>query len=241
MPDLKLDILAVAAHPDDAELACAGTLMAHIAMGQKCGILDLTQGEMGTRGTPKIREIESQNSAKILGIHARENCNIGDCTFENNFENQLKIIQIIRKYKPEILLINAPEDRHPDHGRASKLTSDAAFYAGLQKIETSIEGQTQTQWRPKQILYYVQDKLLTVDFVVDITPYFAKKMAAIKSFESQFYDPNLNQPSTYIADEKYLSYIEARAIEFGHSIGVQYGEGFIKQKQLNIKNILNIV
>ncbi len=238
---MKLDILAIAAHPDDIELACAGTIMHHIALGKKCGILDLTLGEMGTRGTPQLREIESKKANEILHIDIRENCNMGDCTFENNFENQLKIIKKIRKYKPEILLINAPEDRHPDHGRASKLTSDAAFYAGLLKIKTTYNNIEQAPWRPKQIFSYVQDTLLKVDFVVDITPHFQRKLAAIKAYQSQFYDPNnTNEPSTYIADEKYFSYLEARAIEFGHSIGVKYGEGFIKHKQINVKNIFDI-
>ncbi|TAG56831.1 MAG: bacillithiol biosynthesis deacetylase BshB1 [Cytophagales bacterium] len=237
---MKLDILAIAAHPDDVELACSGTLMVQKALGNTCGILDLTKGEMGTRGTIEIRKIESENATQIIGIDVRENINLGDCKFENNLNNQVKIIEIIRKYQPEIVLINAPEDRHPDHGRASKLSSDACFYAGLKKIETFENKILQNPWRPKQVFHYVQDKMLTVDFVIDITPYFESKMKSIKAYSSQFFNPNSSEPSTYIADEKYFSYIEARATEFGHSIGVRYGEGFIKQKQIGIKNIFNI-
>lgn len=238
---MKLDILAIAAHPDDVELSAAGTLMSHIAQSKKCGILDLTQGEMGTRGTPEIRKLEAQAASKIVGIEVRENINIGDCTFENSFENQKAIIQIIRKYQPEILLINAPEDRHPDHGKAAKLATDAQFFSGLRKIETVDNQAIQAPWRPKSVYHYIQDKFLIPDFVVDITPYFERKIEAIKAYKTQFYDPNSTEPSTYIADEKYFDYLEARALEFGHSIGVKYAEGFIKQKQLGIKNFFDLI
>lgn len=238
---MKLDILAIAAHPDDVELAAAGTLISHIAQGKKCGILDLTEGEMGTRGSVQLRKLEAEKASQIMGISVRENINIGDCTFENTFENQKAIIQIIRKYQPEILLINAPEDRHPDHGKAAKLATDAQFFSGLRKIETFDNQVIQTPWRPKFIYHYVQDKYLTPDFVVDITPYFDQKIAAIKAYKTQFYDPNSSEPSTYIADEKYFAYLEARALEYGHSIGVKYAEGFIKQKQLGIKNIFDLI
>lgn len=237
---MKLDILAIAAHPDDAELSCAGTLMSHVAQGYKVGILDLTRGEMGTRGTPELRDLEAKESSAILGIHVRENLAMADCFFENNRDNQMAIIKIIRKYQPEIVLLNAPEDRHPDHGKAAKLGSDACFMAGLKKIDTQINGTNQPEWRPKFVYHYVQDRLLTCDFVVDVTPFFERKVATIKAFKSQFFDPNSHEPKTYISDEKYFAYIEARALEFGHSIGVKYGEGFIKQRQIGVKDIVQL-
>lgn len=238
---MKIDVLAIAAHPDDVELAAAGTLMRHIDLGKKCGVLDLTQGEMGTRGTPTLRKTEAENASKILGLACRENINLGDCIFQNSFENQKRIIQIIRKYQPEVLLINAPTDRHPDHAKAAKLATDAHFFSGLTKIETFDRQIIQNPWRPKYIYHYIQDTFLTPDFVIDITPYFERKIEAIKAYKSQFYDPNSTEPATYIADEKYFDYIEARAVELGHSIGVRYAEGFIKQKQLGIKNIFDLI
>jgi bacillithiol biosynthesis deacetylase BshB1 len=238
---MKLDILAIAAHPDDAELSCSGTLMAHIAQGYKAGILDLTRGEMGTRGTPELRDQEAKDSYEIMGLHARENLAMADCFFENNKEHQIEIIKMIRKYQPEIVFLNAPEDRHPDHGKGSKLGSDACFFAGLLKIETKLNGEIQKEWRPKFVYHYIQDKLLQHDFVVDISPYFERKIASIRAFKSQFYNPGSNEPSTYISDEKYFSYIEARSLEHGPSIGAKYGEGFIKQRQLGVKNIFELI
>lgn len=237
---MKLDMLAMAAHPDDAELSCGGTLISHIEQGYKVGILDFTRGEMGTRGTPELRIIESSNSSAVLGIHARENLGFADAFFENNSEHQLEIIKIIRKYQPEIVLLNAPEDRHPDHGKAANLGYDACFLAGLAKIETKLNGDIQHQWRPKYIYHYIQDKLLVHDFVIDISLGYERKIQAIKTFKSQFYDPDSNEIMTYISDEKYFDYIEARALEFGHSIGVKYGEGFIKHRQLGVKNIFDL-
>ena len=238
---INLDILAIAAHPDDAELSCAGTLLSHIHQGFKVGILDLTQGEMGTRGTPEIRSTEAKKSTEILGIHIRENLGMADCFFENDRPHQIEIIKIIRKYRPKIVLLNAPEDRHPDHGKGSQLGSDACFLAGLQKIETKHEGEFQKEWRPQFVYHYIQDRLLEHDFVVDITPYFETKILGIKAFSSQFFDPNNSETKTYISDEKYFNYIEGRALEFGHSIGVKYGEGFIKQRQIGIKNIFDLI
>lgn len=238
---MDLDILAFAAHPDDVELSAAGTLMAHVEKGYKVGILDFTRGELGSRGSADLRDLEAQASSKILQIHARENLRFADGFFENNKEHQLEIIKIIRKYRPKIVLLNAPEDRHPDHGKASQLGSDACFLSGLLKIETKLNGEMQQHWRPQFVYHYIQDRLLVHDFVVDVTPFWDRKIEAIKAFKSQFFDPNSQEPATYISDPKYFDYIEARMLEYGHSIGVKYGEGFIKQRQLGLKNLLDLI
>ncbi|MDX2188495.1 MAG: bacillithiol biosynthesis deacetylase BshB1 [Bacteroidota bacterium] len=237
----KLSILAVAAHPDDVELSCAGTLIKHAQLGYKTGILDLTQGELGTKGTPAIRKKEADAASKIMGISYRENLGLADGFFENDKTHLIEIVKIIRHCSPEIMFINAPQDRHPDHGNAAELTKRACFLAGLVKIETSYMGAIQKPWRPKQIFHYVQDTLLPVDFVIDITQQFELKMDAIKAFGSQFYNPNSNEPKTYISDEKYFAYIQARATEFGHSISTLYGEGFIKTRQIGLENIFNLI
>lgn len=238
---MTLDILALAAHPDDAELSCAATLMKHVDLGYKVGICDLTRGELGTRGTPELRAEESKASTEILKIHARENLGLADGFFENNKENQLELIKIIRKYRPKIVFLNAPDDRHPDHGRSAKLESDACFLSGLRKIETKLNGEFQKEWRPQFMYHYIQDRLLPHDFVIDVSPYFERKIQAIKAFKSQFFDPSSAEPATYISDPKYFDYIEARMIEYGHAIGVKYGEGFIKQRQLGINNIFDLI
>jgi N-acetylglucosamine malate deacetylase 1 len=239
--NLKLDILALAAHPDDAELSCSGTLMSHVSQGYKAGILDLTRGELGTRGTPALRSEEAQNSSAIMGIHARENLGFADGFFENNQAHQIEIIKQIRKFRPTIVLLNAPHDRHPDHRRASQLQSDACFLSGLSKIETKLDGAFQTAFRPSFVYYYIQDKLLNHDFVMDVTPFYERKMLAIKAFKSQFFDVNSQEPSTYISNPNYFDYIRARMLEYGHAIGVQYGEGFIKQRQIGTSSLFNFI
>ncbi|NCP45050.1 MAG: bacillithiol biosynthesis deacetylase BshB1, partial [Flavobacteriales bacterium] len=186
---MKLDILAIGIHPDDVELSCSGTLLKHIALGKKVGILDLTHGELGSRGSAEIRLQEAKNAALIMGVHTREILNFSDGFFENNKEHQLAIIKMLRLYQPEIVLANATSDRHPDHGRASKLISDACFYGGLRKIETEFEGQIQQHWRPKAVYHYIQDRYLKPDFVVDVTDFVDKKMEAINAYSSQFYNP----------------------------------------------------
>jgi bacillithiol biosynthesis deacetylase BshB1 len=225
---MKLDILVMAAHPDDAELSCAGTILKHIAEGKKVGIVDFTRGELGTRGTPEIRLQESADATKILGLHARENLGIRDGFFINDEETQLKLIEIIRKYQPEVVLANALEDRHPDHGKGAQLAIDACFLSGLRQIKTG----DLSAWRPKQVYHYIQDRYLEPDFVIDITAHWDQKEAAIRAFKSQFFDPSSAEPASYISSPDFLNFIQARGMEMGHKIGVKYGEGFQSQKTL---------
>ena len=238
---MKLDILVMAAHPDDAELAVSGTIAAAIAQGKKVGIVDFTRGELGTRGTPEIRLAESAEASQILGIHARVNLELADGFFQNNQESQLKLIEVIRAFQPEIVLANALEDRHPDHGKGAQLAIDACFLSGLRKIETTREGEKQTEWRPKQLFHYIQDRYLTPDFVIDISKHWATKEASIRAFRSQFFDPNSTEPASYISSPEFLNFIEARAREMGHKIGVQYGEGFQTQKTIAIHDLTSLV
>jgi bacillithiol biosynthesis deacetylase BshB1 len=228
---MKLDILVMAAHPDDAELSCAGTILKHIAAGKKVGIVDFTRGELGTRGTPEIRLQESADATKILGLQARENLGIRDGFFRNDEETQLKLIEVIRKYQPDIVLANALEDRHPDHGKGAQLAIDACFLSGLRQIKTG----DLPAWRPAQVYHYIQDRYLEPDFVVDISSQWDQKEAAIRAFKSQFFDPNSAEPASYISSPDFLNFIQARAMEMGHKIGVKYGEGFQSQKTLEKK------
>jgi bacillithiol biosynthesis deacetylase BshB1 len=225
---MKLDILVMAAHPDDAELSCSGTILKHIAAGKKVGIVDFTRGELGTRGTPEIRLQESADATKILGLHARENLGIRDGFFRNDEETQLKLIEIIRKYQPDIVLANALEDRHPDHGKGAQLAIDACFLSGLRQIKTG----DLSAWRPAQVYHYIQDRYIEPDFVVDISAHWDQKEAAIRAFKSQFFDPSSVEPASYISSPDFLNFIQARAMEMGHKIGVKYGEGFQSQKTL---------
>lgn len=234
---MKLDILAFGVHPDDVELSCAGTILAAIAEGKNVGIFDLTKGELGTRGNAETRKIEADNAAKVLGVSIRENLKMADGFFKNDEAHQRKIIEIVRKYKPEIVLCNAPEDRHPDHGRSAKLISDACFLAGLRKIVTNDDGKMQESWRPKYIFHYIQDRSLKPDFLVDISAHFAKKVEAILCYTTQFHNPNLNEPQTYISSPQFLDSIKGRDTMMGKNIGVQYAEGFITEKLLGIKSL----
>jgi bacillithiol biosynthesis deacetylase BshB1 len=238
---MKLDILVMAAHPDDAELAVSGTIAAAIAQGKKVGIVDFTRGELGTRGTPEIRLAESAVASKVLGIHARVNLELADGFFQNDQESQRKLIEVIRAFQPEIVLANALEDRHPDHGKGAKLAIDACFLSGLRKIETTREGVKQTEWRPKQLFHYIQDRYLTPDFVIDISKHWATKEASIRAFRSQFFDPNSIEPASYISSPEFLNFIEARAREMGHKIGAQYGEGFQTQKTIAIHDLASLL
>jgi len=237
---MKLDILVIAAHPDDAELACSGTILAHVAKGYKVGILDLTQGEMGTRGTPEIRLMESEAATKIMQLSARENLGFKDVFFKDDEWHQLEIIKIIRKYRPEIVLANAVSDRHPDHGKGSELASKACFMSGLRRIETEIDGISQSAWRPKFVYHYIQNNYIKPDFVVDITPYWEKKVESIKAFKSQFYDPNSKEPQSFISSADFLDFIEARAREFGHAIMVKYGEGFTIERMIGVDDLFSL-
>jgi len=238
---MKLDILAISAHPDDTELSCSGTLLAHHTMGYKTGILDLTEGEMSTRGTPEIRRKESAEASEIMEISIRENLGLSDAKFDLSFENQLRVIKVLRKYRPEIILANAPYDRHPDHVRAAQLIEEAVFKSGLVKIETEDEKVSQSTWRPKKVYHYIQSVSLEPDFICDISAHMEQKMAAIRVFKSQFFDPNSNEPDTYISNPDFLKLIEARSREWGHRIGVSYGEGFVQRQSLGVKSLFDLV
>ncbi|MFA4867743.1 MAG: bacillithiol biosynthesis deacetylase BshB1 [Pedobacter sp.] len=237
---MKLDILVLAVHPDDAELGCSGTILKHIELGKKVGIIDFTRGELGTRGSAEIRDVEAADSAKIMGLHARENLGLRDGFFENNEAHQLEVIKMIRKYQPEIVLTNALHDRHPDHGRAGDLANDACFLAGLAKIETELDGEKQLAWRPNLILQYIQDRYIEPDIIIDITPYFETKIAAIKAFKTQFFNPDLDEPDTYISSPEFFESVIGRAREFGKSVGATYGEGFTSRKLLGVDNLFNL-
>lgn len=232
----KLEILAFGVHPDDVELGCSGTLMAAVTEGKKVGIVDLTRGELGTRGSAEIRKVEAANAAKVLGITIRENLGIADGFFQNDEFHQRRVIEVIRKYQPEILLCNAPEDRHPDHGRSAKLVSDAAFLSGLRKIETTLEGEQQEAWRPKYVFHYLQDRFLQPDFVVDISAHIDKKIEAVLQYTTQFFNPELNEPETYISSPEFLETVKARAMMLGKRIGVKFAEGYISEKMIGVKS-----
>ena len=238
---LKLDILAFGAHPDDVELGCAGTLLGAIAEGKKVGVIDLTKGELGTRGSISQRLSEAQLASEVIGLTIRENLGMADGFFINNKEHQLIIIETIRRFQPSIIFCNAPEDRHPDHGRAASLIEEAAFLSGLEKIKTSHEGIAQEAWRPTQVFHYIQSRSLTPHFVVDISKHIEKKMEAILAHSSQFYDPKSNEPDTFISSAAFLEFVKGRAKELGQQIGVQYAEGFITQKTLGINSLDAII
>lgn len=230
----KLDILAFGVHPDDVELGCSGTILANIKQGKKVGIVDLTQGELGTRGTPETRKIEAELAAKVLNVSTRLNLKMADGFFQNDEKHQRQVIEVIRKYQPEIVLCNAIEDRHPDHGRSAKLVEDAAFLSGLRKIETRYEGTEQTAWRPKYVFHYLQDRFLQPDFIFDISEFFEQKLQSVLCYKTQFYDPASNEPNTYISSPEFFDAVKARAMMLGKRIGVRYAEGFVSKKMIGI-------
>jgi bacillithiol biosynthesis deacetylase BshB1 len=238
---MKLDILALGVHPDDVELSCAGVLLVEKMNGKKTGIIDLTQGELGTRGTAETRKTEAADAAMILGVDIRENLEMADGFFQNDEANQRKIISALRAYQPEIILCNAPEDRHPDHGRSSKLVADAAFLSGLKKIQTERNGMVQEAWRPKYVFRYIQDRMLQPDFVIDITEVFDKKIEAIKAYKTQFNSGEMDGPETYISTPDFLDSVIYRHKWFGKMIGVKYAEGFISEKMVGLKNFDSII
>ena len=232
---MKLDLLVFGVHPDDAELGCGGVLLSEKSSGKKTGIIDLTQGELGTRGTPQTRKQEATAAAKILDVDVRINLKLADGFFENNEASQRVVISALRKYQPEIIICNAPEDRHPDHGRSARLVSDAAFLSGLVKIETAEGNVIQDAWRPKYVLFYIQDRYLKPDFVVDITNVFEQKLESVKAYKTQFFDPEApGGPQTYISSPEFLESVVSRAAMFGKMIGVKYAEGFISKKMIGI-------
>ena len=238
---MKLDLLVFAAHPDDAELSCSGTILKNISMGKKVGLIDLTRGELGTRGSAEIRDEEAKASKEILGIHVRENLRMRDGFFTADEEHQLQIIIMLRKYKPEIILCNALYDRHPDHGKGSELITRSAFLSGLIKIKTELNGDVQDAWRPRLVLQYIQDTYIKPDILVDITEFWDKKMESIKAFKTQFFNPEYDEPnSTYISSPEFLLILEARARELGKSIGATYAEGFTSQKLLGVDDLFQL-
>lgn len=238
----KLDILAFGAHPDDVELSCSGTLIKHHAMGYATGIVDFTRGELGTRGTPEQRLEEAAEAAKIMGVSFRENLDFEDGWFENDRDHQIEVIRKIRKYRPEIVLATAVYDRHPDHGRAARVMNEALFKSGLEKIHTVDEnGDTQLPWRPKKTYHYIQSVSLEPDFLVDVSEHHSIKMEAVRAYRSQFYDPNSEEPETYISTPEFMNMLEARSAEYGHRIGVKYAEGFIQHQFLGVKSLFDLV
>ena len=240
---MKLDILVMAVHPDDAELSCAGTIASHIAAGKKVGIVDFTQGELGTRGTPAIRLAESEAATEILGLHARENLGFRDGFSVNDETHQRMLMEVIRRYQPDIVLANAMDDRHPDHGRAAKLAIDACFYSGLRMVETidRLLGTPQQAWRPKAVYHYIQDRYLEPDFVFDITPFWSIKDQAVRAFRSQFHDPTSSDPESYLSSPDFLLFVEARARDMGHKIGVTYGEGFTMARPPGVRDLFSLI
>lgn len=240
---MKLDILVFGAHPDDAELGAGATIAKEVASGKKVGIIDLTRGELGTRGTAEIRDDEASKAAEILGVSVRENLEFADGFFSNDRQHQLEVIKMIRKYQPEIVLCNAIDDRHIDHGKGAKLVSDACFLSGLVKIDTKIEGgeQWQEPWRPKLVYHYIQWKNLEPDFVVDVTGFIEKKTEAILAYSSQFYDPKSDEPETPISSKNFLDSVAYRARDLGRLIGVSHAEGFTVERYVGVDSIYNLI
>ena len=238
---MKVDILAIGVHPDDIELGCGGTIAHHLKLGKTVALVDLTQGELGSRGSASLRLQEAEKAKNFFGIKYRENLGMADGFFEHNQTNLIKIIEMVRKYQPEIVLANAKSDRHPDHGRAAKLTSEACFLSGLLKVETTLDGKKQDKWRPKAVYHYIQDHNLKPDMVVDISDSIEDKMGAIMCFSSQFYDPKSKEPKTPISGEDFLNFVKAKAASYGRHIGVEYGEGFNVNRDIGVNNLFDLL
>lgn len=237
---MKLDILVICAHPDDAELSCGGTLIKHVDKGYKAGIIDMTEGEMGTRGTVETRYAEAQKAAEIMGVSIRENMQFRDGWFRDDEEHRMKLIAKIRQYQPEIIITNAPEDRHPDHGRAANLVKEAAWLAGLKKIETELNGEAQKAWRPKHVYHFIQYMPLTPDFVVDISGYWDRKLEAIMAYRTQFYDPESKESTTFISRPEFLENLKAKIfIEGSHAL-IDQGEGFISAHKPAVDDLFHL-
>ena len=238
---MKLDILAFGAHPDDVELGCGATIAKEISLGKKVGIVDLTRGELGTRGSADLRDIEAANSARILGVTVRENLRFSDGFFTNDKEHQLAVIKMIRKYQPEIVLCNAVDDRHIDHPKGSNLVSDACFLSGLLKIETEVGGELQEKWRPKLVYHYIQWKNITPDFVIDVTGFMDIKKKSVLAYTSQFYDPTSNEPETPITSKNFTDSVDYRAKDLGRLIGVESAEGFTTERYVAVENLSKLI
>lgn len=238
---MKLDILAFAAHPDDTELSCSGTIAAQIAQGYKVGVVDFTRGEMGTRGTAELRDHEANEAARVLGLSVRDNLGFEDVFFTSDKQHIKAVVRKIREYQPSIVLANAIHDRHPDHAKAAGLITEACFIAGLQKYETEDDdGQAQQAWRPSAVYHYIQSLHIEPDIVVDISKYWEKKVEAIKCFKSQFHDPDSDEPETFISKPGFLKFLESRAREFGYVIGAEYGEGFTVERYPGVTNLFDL-
>ena len=239
---MKLDILAIGAHPDDIELSCGGTILKHVSLGYTVGILDLTRGELGTRGSAELRTVEAMNGAKLLGVKFREQLTLRDGFFSVDEQNMLPIISKIREFQPEIILANALDDRHPDHSRGAKLVHEACFFSGLIKIETlDANGKIQKPWRPKTVYHYIQDRALKPDLVFDISDFVEQKYVAIMAFKSQFFDPTNTEPQTPISSADFLNALRGKDSVYGRYIGVSYGEGFNVQRVMGVKNLFNLM
>lgn len=238
---MKLDILAFGAHPDDVEIASAGTIIKEVNAGKKVGIVDLTGGELGTRGSKELRTIEAKNAAEYMGVSVRKNLDLGDGFFEINEQNLIKVIELIRRYQPEVVLTNATQDRHPDHARGQLLVERACFLAGLLKIETTHNGEYQKQWRPKKVLNYIQDNYIKPDLVIDISDYLDAKIEAIMCYSSQFYNKDSKEPETPISSEQFLEHIKGRAVQFGRGINTKYAEGYTCSSYIGIDSVLDVI
>jgi bacillithiol biosynthesis deacetylase BshB1 len=235
---MKLDILAIGAHPDDVELGCSGTLIKEARKGKKTGIIDLTQGELGTRGTVETRYQEAADAARIMGLSVRENLKMRDGFFRNDEEHQLQLIRMIRRYRPEVVIANILEDRHPDHGKGGWLAYDACFLSGLRQIKTmDDDGREQEKWRPKQLLHYIQDRFFEPQFIVDISDVWEERMQAVLAYRTQFHDPNSKEPATYLSSPDFIDALTARARLLGKRIGVKYGEGFLSKKAIGLQGL----
>ncbi len=237
---MKLDILAIGVHPDDVELGCSGTLLKHIELGYKVGILDLTKGELGTRGTEQTRKQEAAEATTILGINIRENLGFEDGFFTNDKHHQMQLIKAIRKYRPEVIFTNAKYDRHPDHGKTAALTNDAVFLSGLAKIETDLDGVKQQAHRPRAVYNYIQAFHIEPDFVVDITAYFETKMKAVLAYKTQFHNPDSGEASTFISSPEFLEFVKGRAVHFGVPCGMRYAEGFTVSRTIGVEDVLKL-
>lgn len=235
---MKLDILVFSSHPDDAELSCSGTIALHVAKGKKVGVVDLTRGELGTRGSIELREKEALSASKILGLKVRENLELADGFFQINKESLLKVANCIRKYQPEIILANAVNDRHPDHGKGAKLVEEACFYSGVKRVETV---NAFAPWRPSALYHYIQSNYIEPDFVVDISNFWHIKEKSIRAFKSQFYHPNSKEPETYISKPGFLEFLMSRSKMWGQAIGVKYGEGFTINRKIGVKNLFDLI
>lgn len=241
MVKTKLDILAIGVHPDDVELGCGATILKHVDMGLSVGILDLTKGELGTRGNPQLRMEEAESARQFSGVKIRENIGLRDGFFQNDESSKLKIARVIRKYQPDIILANAIRDRHPDHGRAAQLIYDANFISGLEKVETSLDGVPQSKWRARKLLHYIQDFNLEPDIVIDVSKYMDKKIELVKCFKSQFYNPNSSEADTPISSAAFLDFLRSRARTHGRHIGAEYGEGFTCASYVGVSDLRQIL